>query len=48
MKKKTERICMVPSCGAVLKKDESGLCKGCDKVATGMSGNPWIGGWGPR
>jgi hypothetical protein len=45
--KKVERICMVPSCGAVLKKNESGLCAGCDRVVESAS-NCWINCWGPR
>jgi hypothetical protein len=48
MKKEAVRICMVPSCGAVLKKNESGLCKGCDRVVEVAGSNCWLNGWGPR
>jgi hypothetical protein len=40
----SERICLVPSCGAVLKKNESGVCKGCDQTISTMGGGkPWLG-----
>jgi len=46
--KKPERVCLVPSCGAVLKKGESGVCTGCESVIDSLNGSAWISGWGPR